>query len=233
MKRSLVMLLVALAGAAAPPASAAPRPYAGAQFRYWEFSNDNDLRDLIAYVVPGPFHVQLQYWDFVRGEDQFRPEIGLHLRDARRSVYDLEWRHERRQERFTIGTGQVLNDRVVGRFHVSPIVPEDGPTEVVVSGGLDAYWASYSFASVTVVRDPRGEDLFAVPIRVRFAGERNDWFQLTAVPTTDRAFGWAVDLKYRWLRAGVERNSRYDFTDLDNTITTVGLEVPWGPDPNE
>jgi hypothetical protein len=231
MKRLLVsmLLLAALAG----PAHAVPRPHAGAQFRYWEFSNDNDLRDWIAYVVPGPFHVQLEYWDFVRGEDQFRPEIGLHLRDARRSVYDFEWRHEKHQERFTIGTGQILNDRVVGRVSVSPIVPEDGPNEVVVSAGADAYWGSYNFASVTVIRDPRGEDLWVVPLRVRLANERNDWFQVTGVPTTDRTFGWAVDFKYRWLRAGVERNSRYDFTDLDNTITTIGFEIPWGPDPNE
>lgn len=208
------------------PAAAGAAPRAGAQFRYWEFSNGNDLRDYILYVVPGPFHLQLEYWDWERGEDHWRPEFGLHLRDARRSTYDLEWRHERNRERFTIGTGQVLGDHWVARATVSPIVPEDGPVETVVSGGLDAYWGSYSFAGATLVIDPRGDDFWALPLRVRVATERNDWLQATVVPTGDRTFGWALDGKLRWLRAGVERNSRYDFTDLDNTIYTLGLELP-------
>ena len=58
------------------PARAAWPGVAGAQYRYWSFSNDNDLRDVLAYWAPGPMHVQLEYWDFTNREarDQFRPE---------------------------------------------------------------------------------------------------------------------------------------------------------------
>jgi hypothetical protein len=219
----------------------AATPHAGAQYRYWAFSNGNDLRDVLAYWVPGPFHVQLEYWDFVHHDaaDQFRPEVGVHLRDARRSVYTLQWRHEHRQERYWAGTEQVLSDRVVGRLEVSPIVPHDATvflpespppprsTQWVLAAGADAYWGGWSFLSVTLIRDPRGSGLWVAPARLRLATERNDWLQATVAPASSRTLGWALDGSWRGMRLGVERNSRYDFTDLDNTIVTVGYEIRW------
>ena len=225
----MLAILAALA-LVAPDALAAP-PLAGGQYRYWAFSNHNDLRDVLAYWSPGPLHVQLEYWDFMDPEtdDQFRPEIGIHMRDRRRSAYTLQWRHERRQERFWIGTDQVLADHWVGRLEVSPIVGEDS-TEWVYGAGADYYWGSYNLAQATVIRDPRGGGLWVVPLRVRLANEQNDWVQLTVAPASERTLGWAVDVKQGWLRFGVERNSRYDFTALDNVIYSVGIEFPLGPE---
>ena len=197
----------------------------GAQFRYWAFTDHNDLRDHIVYLAPGPFHVQLEYWDFVRGEDQFRPEVGLHLRDARRSSYLLQWRHEHRDERFWAGTEQVVGARFVVRGEVSPLVFAHA-VQVVADAGADVYWHSYSFGGVTVIRDPRDGGLWTVPVRARFASERNDWLQLTVVPASKRTLGWAADVKVGWLKAGVERNSRFDFTTRDNVISTLGVEFP-------
>jgi hypothetical protein len=206
--------------------SAAPSGRLGAQYRYWAFNDHNDLRDVLAYWAPGIFHVQLEYWDFVDPEtdDQFRPEVGLHLRDARRSVYTVQYRHERKQERFWLMTDQVLSDHIVGRVEVSPIVSSDS-TEWVLGAGADYYWGSYNFASATVYHDPRGDDLWVVPMRVRLANEADDWVQVTFAPASRRTVGWAADVKVRWLRLGVERNNRYDFTRLDNTIYTVGFEL--------
>lgn len=221
------MAVIVMAGiVTAASAAAAPQPYVGAQYRYWSFSNGNDLRDVLAYWVPGPFHVQLEYWDFVdpETEDQFRPEVGIHLRDKRRSVYTLQWRHERHKERYWLGTDQVLNDHFVGRAEVSPIVGTDS-THWVLSVGADYYWKSWNFLSATLVRDPRFDGLWVVPVRLRLANEANDWFQVTVAPASRRTIGWAVDGKKHWLRLGVERNNRYDFTTLDNTIYTVGLEL--------
>lgn len=223
MNRRIALLVVALCALLSPGRAGAGA--IGAQMRYASFSNGNDLRDPIIYYAPGPFHVQLEYWDFVRGEDQFRPEVGVHLRDRRRSSYTLQWRHERTAERFWLGTEQVLDKHFVARADVSPIVADD-ETDVVVSAGLDGYWGSYSFAGVTVVRDPRGDDLWVVPMRVRCANERNDWLQLTLAPASRRSFGWAADAKVSFVRLGVERNSRYDFTDIDNTFYTIGVEFP-------
>ncbi len=223
--RWLPALLLALALPAAAPAAEGPRPYAGAQFRYWSFSNANDLRDVLVYWVPGPIHVQLEAWDFVRGPDQFRPEIGLHLRDARRSVYTVQWRHELDQERFWAGTEQVLSRHFVGRAEASPIVATDR-TDWVFDGGLDFYWADYSFASANLIRDPRAGGLWVVPLRLRLADARNDWVQGTLAPASRRTLGWALDAKLRWLRLGVERNNRYDFTSLDNVVWTIGVEGP-------
>ena len=226
MKRALGWMMVI--GLLASPAQAAGQwhPVVGGQYRYWSFSDGNDLRDVLAYWVPGPVHVQLEVWDFIDPgtSDQFRPEVGLHLRDRRRSVYTLQWRHERRQERFWLGSDQVLTDHIVGRAEVSPIVATDS-THWVWSLGGDYYWGSWNFLSASLIRDPRLDGLWVVPLRVRLANEANDWFQLTFAPASRRTVGWAVDGKKRWLRLGVERNNRYDFTRLDNTIFTVGFEL--------
>ncbi len=229
MRRATTLLALALLLAAAPTPARAVEPYAGAQFRYWAFSDHDDLRDLLAYWVPGPFHVQLEVWDFARGRDQFRPEVGLHLRDPRRSVYTLQWRHEGDQERYWLGTDQVLSRHVVGRAEASPIVAHAGGTDWVFDGGFDYYWADYSFASATVIRDPREGGLWVVPVRVRLADWRNDWVQATVAPASRRTLGWALEAKLRWLRLGVERNNRYDFTLLDNVVWTVGVEGPLAP----
>lgn len=224
---ALAMVVGALA-AAPPPAAAG---VVGAQYRYWAFRDGNDNRNPLIYYAPGPFHVQLEVWDYVRGRDQFRPEVGIHLRDRRRSAYTVQWRHEDKLERLTFGTEQVLSDHWVGKAYVSPLVGADS-TDFVYSAGLDYYWQSYSFAGVDVIRDPRGDDLWVVPARLRFANEANDWLQLLVAPASKRTLGWAADVKLRWLRLGVERNSRFDFSTRDNVIYTAGVEFAL-PKPGE
>lgn len=220
MKRPLLVLAMLLL--AAP--SAIAQGVLGAQFRYWEFSNGNDLRDPIVYFNRGPWHVQLEYWDLERGEDQFRPELGYTLRDSRRSTYTVQWRHERDAERLWFMTEQVVGAPFVLRAVVSPIIGRD-ESLTVLEAGADAYFGSFSFLGATVIRDPRGDDRWVLPVRARLASESNDWVQATVAPASERTLGWALDARFKLLRLGVERNNRFDFTDLDNTIYTIGLEV--------
>jgi hypothetical protein len=222
MRRSLVLGLALLAFAfAAAPATAGT---VGGQFRYWSFSDQNDNRNPLLYYAPGPFHVQLEVWDFEHGEDQFRPELGVHLRDARRSSYTAQWRHENRVERLTLGSEQVLAAHWVGKASLTSLLEADSIV-YVWSAGADYYWHSYSFASADVIRDPRGDDLWVVPLRVRLANERNDWLQFTLAPASKRTLGWAADTRLHGLRLGVERNSRFDFSTRDNLIFTLGVEL--------
>jgi hypothetical protein len=218
-------LLLAAGLMAAIPAAASPVTVGG-QYRYWSFSDANDLRDALAYWAHGPVHVQLEVWDFVDPvtPDQLRPEVGLHLRDRRRSVYTLQWRHERGLERYWLGTDQVLSRHVVGRAELSPIIDRYA-TLWVGSLGADYYWGSWNFLAATVIRDPRSAGLWVVPVRARLANAANDWVQVTVAPASQRSLGWAVDVKRHWIRLGVERNDRYDFTRLDNTIVTAGFEL--------
>ncbi|NOT34868.1 MAG: hypothetical protein HOP12_11955 [Candidatus Eisenbacteria bacterium] len=97
-------------------------------------------------------------------------------------------------------------------------------TAWVASAGADFYFGSHSFASLDVIRDPRADGLWVVPMRVRLASERNDWLQLTISPASRRSFGASLDGAWGMLRLGLERNSRYDFTSRDNLIFTLGLE---------
>lgn len=227
MKRLLGLLTLALA--MGPAAAHASGPVAGGQFRYWVFSDHNDLRDVLGYYATDRWHVQLEQWDFVSGTDQFRSDIGVHIRDRRNGLYTVSWLHSNRQERFTFGTAQTLGSHLVGRAEVSPIFSPDMKTQIVYLVGADYYWGSYNFLSASVVRDPRDEAFWVFPMRVRIANEQNDWFQLGWAPATERTNGWSVDLKKRWLRLGVESNSRYDFTTTDNVIYTVGFELDLSP----
>jgi hypothetical protein len=216
--------LVALAGAARP-AEAVPPQRLGGEFRYWRADGDSDLRDYIVWWSRRWFHLQYEYWDFVADDshDHARPEVGVHIPDRRKSVYTLQWRREYRRDRWTLSTDQVLAEHWVGRAEVSPIVWPDS-TQTVVSVGADYYWGSYNFASATLVHDPREDNLWIVPMRVRLANEEDDWIQLTLSPASRHSLGWAVDLKVTGCRIGIERNSRYDFTSVDNVILTVGYE---------
>jgi hypothetical protein len=219
-----VGVVVALALATVSGAHAATTGLLGGQFRYWAFDNGNDNRNPIVYWVTRSYHVQLEVWDFEQGEDQFRPEFGIHLRDPRRSVYSAQWRHEKGLERFTLSTEQILTGHFVGKVAMSTLVAADS-TDIQWSGGLDYYWGSWSFASAEVIRDPRGDGLWVFPMRARFADEDNDWVQFTLSPASERTIGWSVDMKYRLLRFGIEQNSRYDFTTRDNIVFSVGAEV--------
>ncbi len=201
----------------------------GAQYRYWSFEDGNDLRDPIVYASAGAFDARVERWLPLRGEDQTRLEAGVTVKDARRSAYLARWRHEPSQERYWFGTEQVVGRRTVARATCGPLVPHDGGEVTFVwEVGADAYWGDYSFAGATAVRDPREGGLWSWPLRVRLANERNDWIQCTAVPADQRSFGWAVDGKWRALRAGIERNSRFDFTARDNFIFTIGFERSFG-----
>ena len=230
---SFARLLLAglLALSVAPPALALPPGRLGAQFRYWSFDDGNDNRNPIVYWASRPVHVQLEVWDYEEGQDQFRPEVGVHLFDSRRSAYSAQWRHEKGLERYTLSTEQVLSDHVVGKVAGSALVAADS-TDFMWQAGFDYYWHSWSFASVEVLRDPRGDDLWVFPLRARIADEDNDWVQFTLAPASQRTIGWAVEMKYRWLRVGVEQNSRYDFSTRDNIVFTVGAEM-WLPKPKE
>lgn len=225
--RRAVSLAAAGMLALAAAATARAAPVVGAQGRLWSFTNGLELRDAIVYAEPGPLHLQFEVWDRSDGIVQYRPEAGVHVRDARRSSYALTWRHEAADERVTIGTEQVAGRGFVVRGDVAPLLARGG-TSWTWNVGADRYWGSYDFAGATLVRDPRSGGLWAAIARVRFATERDDWVQFTVAPASRRTIGGAVDVKWRVLRAGIERNSRFDFTDLDNVIGTLGVEFPLG-----
>ena len=125
---------------------------------------------------------------------------------------------------------QLLARGWVVRGDVSPIVGTE-QMQIVYSAGADFYWGSYNFASGTIIRDPRDGGLWVVPLRVRLATEQDDWVQLGIAPASLRTWGWSVDVRYRGVRLGLEKNDRYDFTVRDNVVFTIGFEQKLGPMP--
>lgn len=225
----ILAMCVALVGVWPASVAVADERTLGAQFRYWSFADGNDLRDPIVYLKSGPFDAQVERWLPLHGEDQTRIEAGAFVKDARRSAYSVRWRHEPEQERLWLGTEQVVASRWVWRASSGPLLPHHGgDASLVWESGLDYYWGSYSLAGATVVRDPREGGLWSWPMRVRLANGRNDWVQVTSVPADRRTIGWAIEARWRALRAGIERNSRFDFTSRDNVIFTLGAERRFG-----
>src|SRR5262249_32841011 len=153
--------------------------------------------------------------------------------DRRGSVYTVAGRAEMHlpapdfsHYRFWVGTDQLLLDHVVGRVQVDMITSPSFHPEYVEALGADYYWGSWNFFSAAAIYDDREGGLWTFPCRTRLANEDNDWVQFTIVPAVKQTWGWAVDVKKGWVRAGIERNDRYDFTDRNNIIFTVGFEAP-------
>ena len=200
----------------------------GGQARYWVFSDHNDLRDVLAYWVPGPFHVQLEYWDFLDGnsDDQFRPEIELHLHDRRRRLHDPLPARTAPGARLDQHRPDPHN-HLVGRVMVSPITADDG-TLVVNSLSADFYWKEWNFASLDVIRDPAtGRPLGGADARAaRQRGERLGAGHRRAAGMAGRSTSNA------WVRLGSgAAYNRYDFAACHRQhhhcrLHEVALRIP-------
>ena len=220
------LVLVIAAVAPQPAAAQTNAPRVGAQFRFWDFDGPNDNRDYIFYVVPGQWHAQVELWDYRLGKDQVRPELGGYLKDKRGSSYSALVRLEGDQRvNFETETGQVLAGGFVARGLVRVIDDFHGPTSVLWGGGLDRYYGDYSFASASAYRDPRFGGRWTWTLMNRLASE-HAYLQVGLTPAEARPPGYFAMAKYHWLVAGYEKNSRYDFSNLDNRIYTLGLELP-------
>jgi len=225
-RAAIAIALVLVSSSARPALAQTNVPRVGAQFRYWNFDGPNDLRDYIVYVVPGQWHAQVEVWASKLGQDQFRPELGGYVKDHRGSSYSALVRLEGgKRMNLELETGQVLAGGFVARGLVRVIDDFHGPTSVLWGGGLDRYYGGYSFASVSAYRDPRFGGRWTWTIMNRLAND-HAYLQLGITPAEGRPPGYFAVAKYHWLVAGYEKNSRYDFSNLDNRIYTLGFELP-------
>ena len=194
------------------------------QNEYIEDSNGNTYHDPSVFVAHGQSHLQVWLGQFTKGF-----ELGHYFRDTRRSTYDVLYRfRDGFDHAIDLSTGQVLSRGFTGvaTLRFIRVIPSDAEDRNLIqpSLGFDKYYGDYHFAGFRAVQDPTQRDRFTFVLLNRFAGhDRHVSFGIA--PRTDGEVGYMVDTRLKWFRAGFGRFNRFDYTALDRTTFTVGVEA--------
>lgn len=194
------------------------------QLEILDDENGESLYDPSLYISVGQVHAQFWAGDFTEGY-----EIGGYLKDSRRSAYSVAYRYRKDLDSVVhVETEQVVKNGYVAvgsvRFiHSIPELPGEQDT-VQFGAGFDKYHGDYDFFSFRLFRDPRDDHHLTAVISHRFSKDAKRWVTLGLVPRSDDEVGAFVQSRWNWLRAGVGRYNRFDFTDVDRTIWNLGLQ---------
>ena len=224
------LVVAGIAGAVgiAPPALAVDRV---ALFTEWGSDANAPPGRATGYVDPilfaarGPVYTLIDVGTFARGL-----EVGGTWRDARRATYTSFVR--RRQggavddTAFELGTAQPLK-RVVGTAAVRlqwPDHPEGANVLLVPSVGAELYTSDFSFAACRAIIDPRPDAGAAFMLSNRIA-TRDAFFEVMLLPRTDGVLNWSLRGRWRWFHAGYTHDQDFDFSRIDRSVWTFGLQV--------
>lgn len=181
--------------------------------------------DPVLFTARGPVHAFLNVGTFARGL-----EVGAAQRDGRGSSYMGFVR--RRQGGFIddtaleIATAQKLR-RFVGTASLRlqwPDHPEGANVLLVPALGCEVYTSSYSFASFRAIVDPRPGAGMAFMLSNRLS-TRTAFVEAMLVPRTDGVLNWSVRGRWRWFHAGYSYEQDFDYSRIDRTVWTFGLQL--------
>jgi hypothetical protein len=211
-----------------PPRAAVPPPDRGRGILQWdhiEDSNDNTFDDFWGFLSYRQTHYQVWYGDFTKGG-----EVGGFLRDHRRSTYSAFYRYRKDFDQvLEIETEQILRKGFVlaALLRGIHVIPEGAGVErdqVLYGTGLDYYWSDYNFASFRAISDPRQGGRWSFITSVRLHHGASTYVQPGVVNRTDGSTGWFLNGKIRLFRWSVGKYNQFDWTDVDRTIYSAGLE---------
>jgi hypothetical protein len=248
--RAAAVLLAAVLWAGAPLSAQTPRPEdegskssaprtgkrppageLGKVILTWEHledSNDREFEDFSAFVSWRQAHVQVWSGEFTDGA-----EIGGYLKDRRRSTYGGLYRFRDGFDHVVqIGTEQVLRHGFVAAASLRAIrvIPDPAPEDryqAQLGAGFDWYHGDYDFLSFRAVSDPREGGRWTFITSHRFHRGEPIYVQPGFIIRTDRSTGWFVQGKIRRFRWMVGDFARFDFTEVDRTVYSVGYEIPF------
>lgn len=194
------------------------------QNEYLDDSNGNTFNDPSVFVAYRQAHAQIWLGEFTTGA-----QIGSFIRDRRRSTYGFWYRFRDDFDHVVeANTEQILPDGFVlfAGARLIRAIPDDAVDRELVLPivGFDKYYGNYNFFSLRVIRDPRGSEETSFVISNRFS-TKTRYVTVGLVPRTDGDLGYFVQGKWGRWRAGIGRYDRFDFTDVDRTIFTVGVEI--------
>jgi len=231
--RAAAALLAAALVAGAPASAQPPRPEDGGRkaILTWEHlkdSNDQEFEDFSAFVSWKQAYVQVWSGEFTDGA-----EIGGYVKDRRRSTYGAMYRFRDGFDHVVqVGTEQVLRKGFVAAASLRGIrvIPDPSPearNQVQAGAGFDWYHGDYDFLSFRAVSDPREGGRWTFITSHRFHRGEPVYVQPGFIIRTDRSTGWFLQGKIRRFRWMVGDFARFDFTEVDRTVVSVGYEFPF------
>lgn len=191
-------------------------------------SNDRTFEDYSALVSYKQSHFQLWQGEFTKGG-----EIGGFVRDRRKSTYAGMYRYRQGFDHVVqFDTEQVLKKGfvlagMVRGIHAIPDNPPDDRDLIQVGTGFDWYHGDYNFLSFRAIDDPRAAGRWSFIASHRFQRTPANFVQPGVIVRTDRSTGWFLQGKIHWLRWGVGKYDRFDFTDVDRTIYSAAVELTY------
>jgi hypothetical protein len=207
------------------PAPAKPLGTAIVQWDHLVDSDDTTFEDFWAFLSYKQAHVQAWYGDFTKGG-----EVGGYLKDGRRSTYAGLYRYRKDFDHVVqFDTEQILKKGFVaaGMLRGIHVIPDNAPGDrnmIQFGAGMDYYWGDYNFLSVRAISDPREGGRWTFVASHRFQRDLSFYIQPGVILHTDGSAGWFLQGRYRIFRWGAGKYDRFDFTDVDRTVYSAGLE---------
>jgi len=210
-----------------PAASATPAPL-GTIILQWDHLKDSDDRtfeDYWGFLSYKQMHVQAWDGEFTKGG-----EIGGFLRDHRRSTWSAFYRYRKDFDQVVeIDTEQILKKGFVlaGILRGIHVIPDNTGTDrdqLQYGTGFDYYFGDYNFYSFRAISDPRAGGRWSFVTSARLQHGQAIYVQPGIVKHTDGSTGWFVQGKYKILRLSAGKYNQFDWTEVDRTIYSVGLE---------
>jgi len=206
----------------------APAKPLGTAIVQWDHlvdSDDDTFEDFWGFLSYKQAHVQAWYGDFTKGG-----EIGGYLKDRRRSTYSGMYRYRKDFDHVVqFDTEQILKKGFVaaGMLRGIHVIPDNAPGDrnmIQFGGGMDYYWGDYNFLSVRAISDPREGGRWSFVTSHRFQRDLSFYVQPGIVLHTDGSAGWFLQGRYKMFRWGAGKYDRFDFTEVDRTVYSAGLE---------
>ena len=234
---ALALALASVAGVVPAPAAApdaakpAPPPASkplGTMILQWDHlvdSNDRTFEDFWGFVSYRQTHYQAWYGEFTKGG-----EAGGYLKDHRRSTYAGLYRYRKDFDHVVqLDTEQILKKGFVAAgmlrgIHVIPDIAPGDRNLIQAGAGIDYYHGDYDFLSVRAINDPREGGRWSFVTSHRFQRDPSFYVQPGIILRTDGSAGWFLQGKYKLFRWGAGKYDRFDFTDVDRTIYSAGIE---------
>ena len=203
-------------------------------------AGDRSFEDFSAFVSYQQLHLQLWAGESEAGDGV---EIGGYLKDERRSTYGGLYRfREDATHAVEFDTAQVLGHgwvytamlRGIHLLHYDAVVAAAGKNErvgdknqLLFGTGFYYYWGDYNFLTARAVTDPREGGRWTFITATRLQPNENIYAELGWIVRTDRATGWFLGGKLNYFRWLVGHFNRFDWTDLDRTVLSAGIEIPF------
>ncbi len=198
------------------------------QWDHLEDSNDREFEDFWAFVSYRQAHAQVWSGEFTDGF-----QIGGYLKDGRRSTYAALYRFRDDFDHvLQFDVEQVLKRGFVQATMLRGIrvIPDDtgeDRTQLQFGTGFDWYWGDYNFLTFRAISDPREGGRWSFITGHRFQNGEDFYVEPAFIVRTDRSTGWLVRGRIKYFRWMVGDFDRFDFTDVDRTVYSVGIEIPY------